>query len=106
MSFTTCDQETVDIHRDVEDVKNQLPPLPFALPTSHKEFVHCVPPNAPTYRKFNVFTAGSIEMGNAVQWQKHMTTLLSHLPNTVCNPRRGKWNLKTTPLARDENLPT
>ncbi|USP79907.1 hypothetical protein yc1106_07181 [Curvularia clavata] len=106
MTSATNTSGSVDIDRDVEDVKNQLPPLPSPLPTPHKDFVHCVPPHAPTYRKFSVFTAGSIEMGNAVQWQKHMTALLSHLPITVCNPRRGHWNPNVTPLARDEDFRT
>ncbi|RMZ66302.1 nucleoside 2-deoxyribosyltransferase domain-containing [Pyrenophora seminiperda CCB06] len=97
---------TVDIDQDVKDMKNQLPALPSRLPTPHKDFLDCVPPNAPTYRKFSVFTAGSIEMGNAAQWQKHMTALLSHLPITVCNPRRGHWNPDITLLARDEDFRT
>ncbi|EUC26735.1 hypothetical protein COCCADRAFT_10472, partial [Bipolaris zeicola 26-R-13] len=96
--------EGVDIDQDVEDVKNQLPPLPSPLPTPHKDFIHCLPPNAPTYRKFSVFTAGSIEMGSAIQWQKHMVTSLSHLPITVCNPRRGHWNPNITPQARDKDF--
>ena len=97
---------SVDIDRYVKDVNNQLPPLPSPLPTRHRDFVHCMPPNAPIYRKFSVFTASSIEMANAVQWQKHMTNLLSHLPITVCNPRRGHWNTKITPLARDKDFKT
>lgn len=96
----------MNINRNVEDVKQQLSPLPSLLPTRHQEFVHCMPPNAPTYRKFSVFTAGSIEMGNAVQWQNHMAISLSHLPITVCNPRRGHWNPDITPLARDEDFRT
>lgn len=91
----------VDIDQDVLDDKHQLPPMPSPLPTPHKDFLHCMPPDAPMYRKYSVFTAGSIEMGAAVQWQKQMAAQLSHLPITICNPRRGHWNPNITPLARD-----
>jgi hypothetical protein len=87
----------VDIDQDVPDTFNQLPPLPSPLPITHKDFLHCMPPEQPIYRKFTVFTAGSIEMGAAVQWQKQMATLLSPLPITVCNPRRGHWDPNITP---------
>jgi len=83
----------------------QLPPWPSPLPIAHKNFVHSTPKpsttrggNAlepPPYQKFNVFTAGSIEMGDAIDWQPLMAARLSHLPITVCNPRRPKpynWN--------------
>jgi hypothetical protein len=94
----------VDINKDVLDTYNQLPPLPSPLPKVHKDFLHCMPPESPTYRKFTVFTAGSIEMGKAVQWQKQMATLLSRLPITVCNPRRGHWDPNITPEAKDANF--
>lgn len=95
---------TVDIDQDVEDKFNQLPPLPSPLPKAHPEFVHCMPPNAPDYRKYSVFTAGSIEMGKAVQWQKQMVTRLSHLPITVNNPRRGHWDPNATQEAKNEEF--
>ncbi|KAF1836575.1 hypothetical protein BDW02DRAFT_566839 [Decorospora gaudefroyi] len=94
----------VNIDQDVEDKFQQLPPLPSPLPTPHKEFLHCMPPEPPTYRKYSVFAAGSIEMGAAVQWQKHMAVLLSPLPITVCNPRRGHWDPNITPEAKDADF--
>jgi len=74
----------------------QLPKLP-SPPKEHKEFTHCTPKystpgfnavDPPPYQRFNVFTAGSIEMGKAVKWQSLMAQLLSDLPITVCDPRR------------------
>jgi len=94
-------QGAVDISQPVHDRFHQLPALPSPLPRPHRDFVHCNPPEPPTYRKFSVFTAGSIEMGKAVQWQGHMATLLSPLPITVTNPRRGHWDPSVTPEAKD-----
>jgi hypothetical protein len=94
----------VDIDQDVEDKYNQLPLLPSPLPKAHRDFVHCKPPDAPIYRKFSVFTAGSIEMGKAVQWQKQMALLLSPLPITVNNPRRGHWDPNATSKAKDASF--
>lgn len=94
----------VDIDQEVEDIFNQLPPLPSPLPKAHPDFVHALPPVAPIYRKYSVFTAGSIEMGAAVQWQKQLATLLSPLPITVCNPRRGHWDPTVTQEAKDESF--
>jgi len=90
------------IDKVVEDVNHQLPPRPSPEPKPHKDFVECNPPKPPTYRKFTVFTAGSIEMGDAVNWQPLMATLLNHLPITVCNPRKGKWDQSITQQAKDE----
>ncbi|KAK1919673.1 hypothetical protein P3342_001966 [Pyrenophora teres f. teres] len=96
-----ADKET-DVDKEVVDVRNQLPPLPSPLPKQHKDFVHSLPKENPEYRKFSVFTAGSIEMGKAVHWQKQMVTMLSDLPITVCNPRKGKWNPAVTPEAKHQ----
>jgi hypothetical protein len=90
------------IDKVVEDKKHQLPPWPSPEPTPHKDFVHSNPPEPPTYRKFTVFTAGSIEMGAAVNWQRLMVTQLNHLPITVCNPRKGKWDQSITQQAEDK----
>ena len=95
---------TVNIDAVVEDEYDQLPPLPSPAFMPHPNFVHCMPPEDPTYRKYSVFTAGSIEMGKAVQWQKHMATLLSTLPITVNNPRRGHWDPNVTKEAKDESF--
>lgn len=94
----------VDIDGEVEDKFNQLPPAPIPAPKAHADFVHCMPPMAPNYRKFSVFTAGSIEMGKAVQWQKLMATMLSHLPITVNNPRRGHWDPNATQEAKNNEF--
>lgn len=40
-------------------------------------------------------------MGAAVQWQRQLATLLSPLPITVCNPRRGHWDPAVTQEAKD-----
>jgi hypothetical protein len=90
------------IDKVVEDTKNQLPPWPSPVPTPHKDFVHSNPPEPPEYRKFTVFTAGSIEMGGAVNWQPLMATMLHHLPITVCNPRKGSWDQSIKQQAKDE----
>jgi hypothetical protein len=92
---------TVDIDSDVADIFSQLPAVPNPLPTPHAQFVHCMPPEAPTYRDFSVFLAGSIEMGAAVQWQKQLALLLSPLPITVNNPRRGEWDPTATQEAKN-----
>jgi len=89
------------IDKVVEDKKNQLPPWPSPAPTPHKDFVHSNPPEPPQYRKFTVFTAGSIEMGHAVNWQPLMATMLNHLPITVCNPRKGCWDPNIKQQAKD-----
>lgn len=41
-------------------------------------------------------------MGKAVQWQKHMASLLAPLPITVNNPRRGHWDPTATQEAKNE----
>jgi hypothetical protein len=89
------------IEEEVEDTAKQLPPKAWAFPTAHKDYVHSNPPDEPTYRKYTVFTAGSIEMGKAVNWQPLMVDLLGPLPITVCNPRKGKWDQTITQQAKD-----
>ncbi|MDB4955415.1 MAG: hypothetical protein JWO36_2984 [Myxococcales bacterium] len=39
-----------------------------------------------------VFLAGSIEMGNATEWQAALTRELAHLNVVVLNPRRDEWD--------------
>jgi hypothetical protein len=76
----------------VEDKYNQLIPAPNPPLKEHKEFKHCVPPFKPEYGNFSLFTAGSIEMGAAIQWQQCLVSHLCDLPITITNPRRGKWD--------------
>jgi hypothetical protein len=95
---------TIDINADVEDVFKQLPPLPFPPIVPHALYIHCMPPEAPKYRDYSVFLAGSIEMGRAVQWQNCMAALLSTLPITVNNPRRGHWDPSATQEAKNDSF--
>lgn len=39
-----------------------------------------------------VFAAGSIEMGNAIEWQKELKKWLADYEGTLYNPRRNDWN--------------
>ncbi|KAF1965733.1 hypothetical protein BU23DRAFT_627122 [Bimuria novae-zelandiae CBS 107.79] len=91
VTTTTSPRETIDLNNKIPDRFHQLPELPASLPKQHKQFVHSLPPRPPTYRKFSVFLAGSIEMGDAVQWQTRMVLELSPYPITVNNPRRPEW---------------
>lgn len=97
-------KNAVDIDADVEDQLNQLPPSPSPPLKEHALFKHCMPPEAPIYRDYSVFLAGSIEMGKAVQWQRLMATYLSDLPITVNNPRRGHWDPNVTKEAKDADF--
>ncbi|KAF1937288.1 hypothetical protein EJ02DRAFT_447553 [Clathrospora elynae] len=77
----SCIQEpakpkTVDIDADVIDTHHQLPALPSILPTKHREF--------------------------AVKWQEQMVIMLSLLPITVNNPRRGNWDPNATQEAKNK----
>lgn len=84
--------KTFNLNNVVHERFNQLPALPVELPNTHQHFLHCMPPKPPTYRKYSVFFAGSIEMGEAVQWQQRMALELSRYPITVTNPRREQWD--------------
>src|SRR5262245_48903306 len=48
-------------------------------------------PVAPGGRR-SVFLAGSIEMGQAVDWQTEVTRALDDLDVVVLNPRRDEWD--------------
>jgi hypothetical protein len=78
----------------IPDRYNQLGPLPAPNPPlkRHTDFRHFMPPDSPDHGNFSLFTAGSIEMGDAVQWQQRLVEHLQDLPITITNPRRGAWN--------------
>lgn len=92
-----CKAESVPINPGgldgvVEDIHRQLIPAPSPPLKQHADFKHCVPPFIPKYGNFSLFSAGSIEMGAAVQWQQRLVDHLCDLPITITNPRRGKWD--------------
>jgi hypothetical protein len=43
-------------------------------------------------RTKSIFLAGSIDQGQAVDWQTAITKSLAHLPVTILNPRRNDWD--------------
>jgi hypothetical protein len=46
---------------------------------------------------FSIFTAGSIEMGKAVDWQTRISEALKNFDVTILNPRRDDWDSSWTP---------
>ena len=106
MSTAQDPTKRINIDQGNEDVDHQLPPLPTPLPVAHKDYIECNPPNDPTYREFSVFAAGSIEMGKAINWQTHLSKLLSTLPITLLNPRRGHWDPNAKPSPDDSTFRT
>ncbi|KAF2843902.1 hypothetical protein T440DRAFT_473823 [Plenodomus tracheiphilus IPT5] len=93
-----------DVNQEVVDEFNQLPAYPSPPLEPHPQFKHCMPPEPPTYTKYSVFTAGSIEMGKAIQWQKLLAHMLSPLPIVVNNPRRGHWDPEVAKKADDKDF--
>jgi hypothetical protein len=91
-------QQNGNLDTVVEDkyMQIQLKPLGEPPEKAHAEFRHCLPPTKVAYGEnndlFSVFTAGSIEMGSAIQWQKTMVKYLRDLPIIITNPRRGHWD--------------
>ncbi|KAF2844285.1 hypothetical protein T440DRAFT_503088 [Plenodomus tracheiphilus IPT5] len=93
-----------DFNQEVVDDFSQLPAYPSPPLEPHPEFKHCMPPEPPTHTKYSVFTAGSIEMGKAVQWQKLLAHMLSPLPIVVNDPRRGHWDPEVAKKAGDKDF--
>jgi hypothetical protein len=56
------------------------------------------PPAAPDFApdERSVFLAGSIEMGQAEEWQSVVTEALADLPAVILNPRRDAWDASWT----------
>jgi hypothetical protein len=52
----------------------------------------------------NVFLAGSIEMGKAVEWQKDFIAALSDKPIQFLNPRRDDWDSSWGQTMNDSNF--
>jgi Nucleoside 2-deoxyribosyltransferase like len=94
----------VNISGEIEDTHSQLPATPEPELRVHPMFRHCMPPEEPEYQEYSVFLAGSIEMGKAVQWQRLMASYLQDLPISAYNPRRGHWDPKATPEARNKDF--
>jgi hypothetical protein len=79
-------------HRSLISCLTELAP-DSELRASNTKCVIYKPPVQPMVAKGpSVFLAGSIEMGVAEDWQIKLTSALSHLPITIFNPRRDKWD--------------
>lgn len=51
-----------------------------------------------------IFLGGSIDMGNARDWQAELSEALKDEPVVLLNPRRPDWNPAWKPVASDENF--
>lgn len=49
-------------------------------------------PEKYTKDKFTIFLAGTIDMGDSVDWQKQITEALSDEDVLILNPRRDNWD--------------
>ncbi len=44
------------------------------------------------YNNSSVFLAGTIEMGNSIDWQQDIVEMLSDVDGIILNPRRDNWD--------------
>jgi hypothetical protein len=66
-----------------------------------------IKPPSPLQDGFSVFLAGSIELGNAENWQAFLEEKLSEMDILILNPRRDDWDSawsqsKTNPKFREQ----
>jgi hypothetical protein len=54
--------------------------------------VYYAPDEVPASSKINLFLAGSIDMGRAVDWQNEVINGLNGLTIDIYNPRRFDWD--------------
>ena len=59
-----------------------------------------IPPNPGDSPNLHVFLAGSIEMGQAIDWQQRLVSELAELDVNLLNPRRADWD-KSWPQSPD-----
>lgn len=71
-------------------VRVELVTSPEALPTRHD--------------RPRLFLGGSIDMGNARDWQAEMIAALRDTNLVILNPRRADWNPAWQPVASDPNF--
>ena len=55
-------------------------------------------PNPLIMGKYNIFLAGSIEMGTAENWQERLVRELASEDVTIFNPRRDDWDSSSNEL--------
>lgn len=78
--------------------------LPLALcllaaPAAHAATITSPEPLPAKHDRPRIFLGGSIDMGNAPDWQKGMIEALSGDDVVILNPRRPDWNPKWRPDA-------
>ena len=54
--------------------------------------------------RVKIFLGGSIDMGNAENWQSRIEKELSNSNVIILNPRRDDWNLEWKPVITDKNF--
>jgi hypothetical protein len=54
--------------------------------------VYKAPENIPAHKQQAVFLAGTIDMGNSVDWQEQATQYLLNKNYVIYNPRRESWD--------------
>ena len=54
--------------------------------------------------RVKIFLGGSIDMGNAENWQSRIEKELSNSNIIILNPRRDDWNLEWKPVITDKNF--
>jgi hypothetical protein len=66
------------------------------------------PPNAIIFNHINIFLAGTIDMGNSVDWQQDVIDAFRQkAPNeniTILNPRRKNWDNSWTQTIENEQF--
>jgi hypothetical protein len=55
-------------------------------------------------KKLKIFLGGSIDMGNAENWQAKVEQKLSDKKVVLFNPRRDDWNKEWKPISSDTNF--
>ncbi len=62
------------------------------------------PPQQIPEHGFRIFLAGTIEMGNSIDWQSRIENSLKNTPAVILNPRRNFWDAGWKTSADDKHF--